>query len=157
MEYVIWCDESIKNGKHFSDFHGGILVRSIHLREVNDRLRGVLHQLHYHHEAKWQSVTAYTPEVYQALVIELFTLIREDKAKVRIMFRQSAHMAQNLTPAQRDRSFHLLYYQFIKHCFGWPHANTSMQTVHLRLYFDRLPDKAIKNEEFMNHIYALQR
>lgn len=157
MEYIIWCDESVKNGKHYSDFYGGILVRSVHLREVNDRLRGVLDGLKYPHEAKWQNITAHTLEVYEAFVITLFKLMHEDKVKVRIMFRQSAHLAQNLTTKQRERSFHLLYYQFIKHSFGWPHANATGEAIHLRLYFDKLPDKAVHNEAFMNHIFALQR
>lgn len=157
MEYVIWCDESVQKGVHYSDFYGGMLVRSVHLREVNDRLRGALAGMGYHHEAKWQKVNDHTLEVYQRFVREVFALLREDKAKLRIMFRQSAHVAQNLSDLHRDRSFHLLYYQFIKHSFGWAHASTGIAPVHLRFYFDKLPDKAEKNELFKNYVYGLQR
>lgn len=27
-EYSIWCDESIKKGKYFSNFYGGVLIES---------------------------------------------------------------------------------------------------------------------------------
>lgn len=157
MEYVLWCDESVQKGVHYSDFYGGMLVRSVHLREVNDRLRGALGGMHYHHEAKWQKVNEHTLAVYQRFVRVLFELIREDKAKVRIMFRQSAQVAQNLTDLHRDRSFHLLYYQFIKHSFGWSTSNPGTEPVHLRIYFDKLPDKAEKNELFKNYVFGLQR
>lgn len=157
MEYVIWCDESVQKGVHYSDFYGGMLVRSTDLREVNDRLRGVLDALKYAHEAKWQKVNEHTLEVYVRFVQEVFALIREGKLKMRIMFRQSAHVAQNLTDLHKDRSFHLLYYQFIKHSFGWVHANAGPDPIALRIYFDKLPDKSEKNELFKNYVFGLQR
>lgn len=27
-EYTIWCDESIKKGKYYSNFYGGLLIQS---------------------------------------------------------------------------------------------------------------------------------
>jgi Protein of unknown function (DUF3800) len=157
MEYVLWCDESVSKGEHYSDFYGGMLVEAHALREVNDRLRGVLNDMKYHHEAKWQKVNEHTLLVYQAFVLEIFALLREGKAKMRIMFRQSAHVAQNLTDLHRDRSFHLLYYQFIKHGFAWERADHDHHQAHLRIYFDTLPDKKEKNELFKNYVFGLQR
>ncbi|MBS1945556.1 MAG: DUF3800 domain-containing protein [Bacteroidetes bacterium] len=156
-EYVIWCDESVQKGEFYSDFYGGMIVASGSLREVNERLCSVLTELGYGHEAKWQKVNQHTLPVYERFVQEVFALLREGKARMRIMFRQSAHVAQNLTPLQRDRSFHLLYYQFLKHSFGWPDATPEAHGAHVRIYFDKLPDKAEKNEMFKNHVYALQR
>ena len=39
MEYQIFCDESVKRGKYFSNFYGGVLVNSRDLRRVEARLR----------------------------------------------------------------------------------------------------------------------
>ena len=71
------------------------------------------------------------------------------------MFRQSAIVPSNLTKEQYESGFHLLYYQFIKHAFGLRYSNND-NDVYLRLYFDKLPDTKLKNELFLNHIYALQ-
>lgn len=37
-EYFIWCDESVKKGKFFSNFYGGVLIQSKHLQEVTKNL-----------------------------------------------------------------------------------------------------------------------
>ena len=74
-----------------------------------------------------------------------FSFIRADRLKIRIMFRQSAMVASNLTKEQQDSGFHLLYYQFIKHAFGLKYIESD-EEVYLRLYFDKLPDKKLKNE-----------
>ena len=34
MEYIIYSDESISRGEYFSDFFGGVLVRSRDIYEV---------------------------------------------------------------------------------------------------------------------------
>lgn len=38
MQYIIYCDESEKNGKYFGNFYGGALVRSIDFHEVKNQL-----------------------------------------------------------------------------------------------------------------------
>jgi hypothetical protein len=155
-EYVIWCDESIKKGQFYSDFYGGILVRSNHLKEVNDTFFTLKQKLNYPNEVKWQKITSNYLDVYLSFVDALFDLIAADKVKIRIMFRQSAIEPKNLTALQKENSFHLLYYQFIKHAFGLRYSNPSGEEIYLRTYFDKIPDTVEKNELFKNHIYALQ-
>lgn len=155
-EYVIWCDESIKKGQFYSDFYGGILVRSNHLKEVNDTFFTLKQKLNYPNEVKWQKITSNYLDVYLSFVDALFDLIAADKVKIRIMFRQSAIEPKNLTALQKEHSFHLLYYQFIKHAFGLRYSNPSGEEIYLRTYFDKIPDTEEKNELFKNHIYALQ-
>ena len=38
MEYIIYCDESVTDGKYDSDFFGGVLVRSGDFDEIKDTL-----------------------------------------------------------------------------------------------------------------------
>ena len=45
-EIFIWCDESDRKGKFFSDFYGGVLVESIHLKEVYEILNRSCKMLH---------------------------------------------------------------------------------------------------------------
>lgn len=155
-EYVIWCDESIKKGQYYSDFYGGILVRSSHLTEVSDTFFLLKQLNNYPNEIKWQKITSNYLDVYLAFVDGLFDLIAQDKVKIRIMFRQSAIEPKNLTSLQKEHAFHLLYYQFIKHAFGLRYSNPNGEPVYLRTYFDKIPDTNEKNELFKNHIYALQ-
>ena len=154
MEYIIYSDESISNGKYFSDFYGGALVRSIDLIPIVNALNAKKEELNLFQEIKWTKVTSNYLEKYKEIVTTFFQFVAEDKVKLRIMFRQNAQVATNVSKEQRDNSFHLLYYQFIKHAFGLVFSGNEER--YLRLYFDKLPDSAIKNELFLNYIYGLQ-
>lgn len=156
MEFTIWCDESVSKGKYYSDFYGGILVQSKNYNEVQDRLNTAKFELGITTELKWSKITTHYVGAYKMIVDEIFDLLEEDKAKIRIMFRQSAIQATNIPDHLKDSGFHLLYYQFIKHAFGIRYCNESDQDIYLRTYFDKLPDSKEKNELFKNHIYALQ-
>lgn len=37
-EYIIFCDESERDGKYYSNFYGGLVVGSSHYESVTDRL-----------------------------------------------------------------------------------------------------------------------
>ena len=56
MQYIIYCDESEKNGKFFGNFYGGALVRSIHFHEVKDALAAKKVELGFSGEVKWQKL-----------------------------------------------------------------------------------------------------
>ena len=86
----------------------------------------------------------------------VFNELKEKRVKIRIMFRQSAYQTTNLSSYNKDRRYHLLYYQFIKHAFGLKFSNESEKTIYIRTYFDKLPEKEKDNELFKNHIYGLQ-
>ena len=136
MEYIIWCDESVSKGKHYSDFYGGVLVQSIHLDEVKERLSQKKSELEMNQELKWSKMTSMYLEVYQGMMDEFFALIKEGKMKVRIMFRQTAHQA--IVPQDnREKRFHLLYYQFIKHGFGFGFSNETDREIYLKPFFDK--------------------
>lgn len=156
-ELHIWCDESVQKGRYYSDFYGGILVESKHLKQVNERLWAVLQKHDYRHEAKWQHVTPSVLPLYIDFMDALFDLVAEGLVKVRIMFRQSAKQAINLSAMHIEQAYHRLYYQFIKHSFGLALCNEgSVEPVFIRFYFDHLPDKDEKNAIFKSYVHALQ-
>lgn len=61
MEYVIYTDESDREGSYFSNFYGGVLVRSTHLADVIQRLEDCKAAENLFGEIKWQKVTGNYP------------------------------------------------------------------------------------------------
>ena len=78
MQYIIYCDESEKNGKFFGNFYGGALVRSIHFHEVKDALAAKKVELGFSGEVKWQKVTANYLEKYMELMKCFFDFVKQD-------------------------------------------------------------------------------
>ncbi|CAB3839254.1 DUF3800 domain-containing protein [Achromobacter mucicolens] len=156
-ELVLYCDESDISGRHFSNFYGGALVESCHLEEVISTLNSRKAELNLGAEVKWQKISEAYADKYMALLETVFQLVREQKLKLRVMFTQNYFGAKNLTREQRERSFFVLYYQFVKHAFGLQHSANGAGATHLRIYFDKLPDKAEKCEEFKDFVVRLNR
>lgn len=157
MEYILWCDESTRTGKHYSDFYGGILVKSIDKIQVNTNLNEAKLECGFaKSEIKWSKVTSHYLENYMGFVSAVFNELKSKRIKIRIMFRQSAYQTTNLSSYNKDRRYHLLYYQFIKHAFGLKFSNETGNPIYIRTYFDKLPEKEKDNELFKNHIYGLQ-
>jgi hypothetical protein len=122
LEYVIYTDESEKKGKFYSNFYGGVLVRSPNLQAVIARLQECKARLNLHREAKWQRVTENYLEKYAALMDGFFDEVAAGRVKVRVMFTQNQFIPTGLSPEQRRAEYHVLYYQFIKHAFGLRYA-----------------------------------
>jgi len=156
MEYVIYCDESVSKGRYFSDFYGGVLVRSRDFDSIKEALELKKKELNLLGEIKWNKITGNYLEKYIDIIRLFFSFIKEDRVKVRIMFRQNAEVPQNLTKEQKDRGYELLYYQFVKHAFGLKYHYPVDGDTYLRLYFDRLPVSNEQKEDFKTHIYGLQ-
>jgi hypothetical protein len=157
VEYTIWCDESDKKGKRFSNFYGGAIVSSVHMEEVLTRLEFTKTELNLFGEAKWQKVSTAYLDKYKKLIDEFFALMNEGKIKTRIMFTDNNIIPVGLTREQINKEFFLLYYQFIKHAFGFMRAPYHDPRATLHLNFDKLPDKTEKVIEFKKFIYGLNR
>jgi hypothetical protein len=52
-EFIIYCDESDKEGKYFANFYGGALVRSVDWDNLAAELRAVKERLNLKNELKW--------------------------------------------------------------------------------------------------------
>ncbi|MED0701991.1 DUF3800 domain-containing protein [Aeribacillus composti] len=156
MQYIIYCDESEKNGKYYGNFYGGALVKSTDFHLVKDTLEKRKEELGFKGEVKWQKVTDQYLEKYIELIDTFFDFIEINKVKVRIMFTHNMYLPNELSKEQRDNEYFLLYYQFFKHAFGLKYSNPSTNPISLYIFFDQLPDTKEKNQKFIDYIYNLQ-
>lgn len=156
MEYILYVDESDKEGPLYGNFYGGILVRSTHLKQITAILEDKKISLGMTSEIKWQRVTKQYLDKYIELMDALFDLLEKDLVKLRIMFTHNYTEPLGLTVEQRKKEFLLLYYQFLKHAFGLPYSNETDNPVNLRIYFDELPVNASDAGEFKEYIHNLQ-
>lgn len=58
--YHIWFDESDKEGEFYSNFYGGILIKSEHVEKVLYMMRTFVSENGINEEIKWQKVNAFT-------------------------------------------------------------------------------------------------
>ncbi len=154
MEYYIWCDESLKKGKKYSNFYGGALVQSSDIDEVIHSLERKKRELNLFGEVKWTKVSENYEKKYIELISLFFYFIKNSKIKVRVMFTDNALVPQELTKEQKENEYFLLYYQFVKHAFGFTAISHQSKTK-LRIFFDKIPDKKIKADIFKEYIYSL--
>ncbi len=156
MYYYVWFDESDKEGEYYSNFYGGILIRSTDYDKVLLMMKCIVEELGLsNEEIKWQKVNAYTFDKYIKLVDFTFDLLENDLAKIRIFFRNNQFVAIGLTHEQRRKSFSLLYYQFIKHSFGFQYSNDTGKKINLKLFIDDIPMKGEDKADFENYLYKL--
>lgn len=155
MDYILYFDESEDKGKFFSNFYGGALLPLKDLEYINQILNNKKEELGFNGEIKWSKVSPNYLDKYIEITDIFFLLIKENKIKIRIMFRQNCNEAINLTKEHKDNGFFLLYYQFCKHAFGLQYCNPTKEPTYLRMYFDKLPDTNEKNQKFKEYIYSL--
>lgn len=153
-EYILFCDESDRHGKYYSNFYGGVMVGASQYQRITTRLNAIKDTLHLHGEVKWEKVTEVYLEKYQQLIQVFFEEVASGNLRVRIMFRQNAHIPQNLNRSQVELEYFMLYYQFIKHAFGLEYA---LDPIRLRLYFDTFPDTKERSEQFKGFLLGLTK
>jgi hypothetical protein len=154
-EYIIFCDESASEGKYYSNFYGGLIIGASQYERVTKRLETRKQKLNLYGEVKWSKVTERYLEKYESLIQAFFKEIHSGRLKVRIMFRQNAHKASNLSAEDHEFAYFKLYYQFIKHAFGLQYLKPADDGVRLRLYFDQFPDTREKSEQFKGFLLGL--
>lgn len=155
QEYIIYCDESEERGKHYSNFYGGVLIRSEHIDEVRATLAAKKAELRLNGEVKWNKATLNYESKYIELINCFFDMIAADKIKMRVMFTHNTVQARNLTRQNLVEKYFILYYEFIKHAFGLRHSPPIHGGVDIRIYPDRLPDTAEQVERFKSFLVAL--
>lgn len=155
-EYIIFCDESDVAGKYYSNFYGGVLVGSSQYDRVTKRLNAEKQKLNLFGEVKWSKVTANYVAKYESLIRTFFHEVRAKHLRVRIMFRQNAHVAIGLTQDQIKGAYFRLYYQFIKHAFGLAYRPHTGHSAALKIYFDEFPDTREAATQFKGFILGLK-
>ena len=157
-ELVIYTDESDKEGEYFSNFYGGVLVRSQDLSAVIAQLERCKRQQNLFQEIKWQKVTENYLAKYVAMVDAFFDVVAAGAAKVRIMFTNNQYVPQGLTSEQRQTEYHRLYYQFVKHAFGLQHSSAELTPpIRVRLNLDQMPTNSEATAQFKSYVAGLNR
>jgi hypothetical protein len=151
-EYILFCDESDRHGKYYSNFYGGVMVGASQYERVTRRLDTLKLDLNLYGEIKWKKVTKNYLEKYITLMSAFFDELNHGNLRIRIMYRQNAHQATGLHPKQVELEYFMLYYQFIKHAYGLRHAP---EPIKLRLYFDTFPDTREKAKQFKGYLLGL--
>jgi hypothetical protein len=154
-EYWILCDESVQDGALFSNFFGGIILPQPNHANLENQLRVAKAEIGFLKELKWQRVTEHWLEGYQRMMTAFFDILREDQARMRVMFRDNRHPTEHLSPEQRKSSYFRLYYQFIKHAFGLKFSPKRKEGTRLRLFFDQFPDTREQVAQFKGFLAAL--
>lgn len=154
-EYVLYCDESVDTGKYYSNFYGGALIAASQLESVKKRLHELKQREHLFGEVKWQKVTAPYLDKYKSLMNSFFDQVESGAVRIRIMFRQNAKKPIGLSPIQVEEAYYRLYYQFIKHAFGFANMPRHANDVSLRVYLDQFPDTGEQVARFRGFILGL--
>lgn len=153
--YYIWFDESDKEGAYYSNFYGGILVDSKNYENVVAMSKSYVEELGITEEIKWQKVNEHFYEKYVKLVDFIFDLLENGLIKIRIFFRNNQYVAPTLSREQKRKTYSLLYYQFIKHAFGFRYSNKMGKPEYLKIMLDDIPLKGEDKKEFKSFIFRL--
>lgn len=153
--YYIWFDESDKEGEFYSNFYGGVLIKSEDLENVLQMMNSLILELGIEEEIKWQKVNAFMYDKYERVVDFIFDLLKNDKMKIRIFFRNNQYAPIGLTSEHKRHKFQLLYYQFIKHAFGLEYSNDTGRDLYIKLLIDDIPLKGEDKGVFKDFLYRL--
>lgn len=154
--FYIFCDESLKKGKYYSNFYGGLLIDKKDFEKANNVLLSKLQDLNIENsELKWSIVNTFGLDYYIQMMDVFFEFVKANIIKIRIMFTDNRFLAEKVSKEYRNKEYHLLYYQFLKHAFGFKHLYSDVP-IDLEFFFDELPDNREKNEEFKKFVYGIQ-
>jgi len=154
-EYLIFCDESDRKGKFFSNFYGGVRIGASKLIGVNQRLQTARIKQGLSGEIKWSKTDQNCVERYEQMMRVFFNEISEGNLVVRVMFTKNSNVPQGLTSEQYANEYYLLYYQFLKHGFGLRYMPAHSKPPRLRLYLDEFGDTEEQISKFKGHLSSI--
>ncbi|MCJ9749478.1 DUF3800 domain-containing protein [Neorhizobium sp. BETTINA12A] len=155
--YTIFCDESAKKGRYFSNFYGGALLKSEDRQAIEAHLRAKQAELNISGEMKWTKITKNYQEKYIEYIRLYFDFVRTGRIKLRIMFTHNYRRAKNLTDDHHENQYFILYYQMLKHAFGLQYSNPNfIDRIYVSTLLDEIPDTKEKLEKFRNFIAGIE-
>ena len=156
--YVLYCDESAKHGKYYSDFYAGALVSAPDQESIEAALCAKKEELNLFAELKWTKITENYLDKYIEFMKFYFSFVASGRLKIRVMFTQNMHRPRGLTQDHADNRYFLLYYQLIKHGFGFAHCNPNgLDKVFVSVFLDDMPDTREKVDKFRNYVSAISQ
>ncbi len=153
-EYILFADESVRHGKYFSHFYGGLIIGASCFDAVSLRLDNLKDHLGFHGEVKWSKVTDQYLDKYSAFIHGLFDEMEAGHLKIRIMFSSNADIPPQHV-LEEGEGYFKLYYQFIKHAFGLKYISPHPAGTKLRIFFDEFPSTGEQTAQFKGFIHAL--
>ena len=151
LEYILYCDESSDDGELYGDFFGGCILPAGKLQRISDALEAKKRELHLFGEIKWTKVTEPYVEKYCEVIHSFFDFVRSGDVRVRIMFRKKANQYRRRGVPGKDKYFKL-YYQFIKHAFGFSTPASVTGEYYLHVLLDELPDHTQLADAFKEYL-----
>lgn len=155
MEYILYCDESSSKGELFSDFFGGCIVSASVQPEIEKALNDKKAELNINAEVKWTKITENYVEKYCQLIHLFFDFVRAGKIRIRIMFRKTEDQYEKGNSPTKDQRYFKLYYQFLKHSFGFTTDKEITGEYYVHFYLDELPDHSVRANEFKDYLCEL--
>lgn len=155
MEYIVYCDESASYGDKYSDFFGGCIVSASKLPEISQALINKKNELNLHGEVKWTKVTDPYKEKYCELIRLFFQYVQNGDIRIRIMFRKTENQYSPKNRPVKDERYFKLYYEFIKHAFGFSTDKEVTGEYHVHFLLDELPDHSASADSFKEYLCRL--
>jgi hypothetical protein len=156
--YILYCDESAKHGRYYSDFYGGALVAAADQQSIEAALVAKKEELNLYKEIKWTKITEAYQQKYIEFIQTYFQYVASGRIKIRIMFSQNYHKPKNLNEEHLENRYFLLYYQLIKHAFGFRYCNPNeLDRVFVSILFDDLPDSKAKCDKFKSYVASISQ
>ena len=160
--YIIYCDESVKDGRYYSNFYGGVLIEEKHREFIEEKLQQVKDKQNiFNGELKWTKITENYEEKYKAFIETYFNLMKKGYIKTRIMFSNNSTppnlsydplLSRSQIEAER---YFKLYYQFLKHGFGLIYHPDNEEVI-VSLLLDRVPHEQKAFARFKSFIHDLE-
>lgn len=155
LRYIVYCDESSSQGDLYVDFFGGCIIDASKIHLVEDTLNDLKQSLNLKSEIKWTNVSEPYLEKYKQVIHAFFDYVRAGVIKVRIMFRKrSSIYPHGRMPVKEERYFKL-YYQFIKHSFGFRTPSSVTGDYHVAFLLDELPDHSAQADAFKRFLHTM--
>jgi hypothetical protein len=150
-KYTIYCDESEKDGKYYSDFYGGVLVKTTDVSNIEEDFSKFKCDNKFFREFSFKKIGCQDEKIYCLFIDKVFDLVDSDKIKIRLMFRQNIYNPPAIVESDNSR-YCKLYYQFLKHSFALEHSEFTNKKLNVSVFLDTMPEKDTNKIEFKNWV-----
>ncbi|HCK0217268.1 TPA: DUF3800 domain-containing protein [Klebsiella oxytoca] len=126
MKYVIYADEAWTQSQPLYRYHcffGGMLSSTEEFNLFEAEVVQLKKDHNYKKEIKWSNISRQHIEFYENLLVLIERFIcTSENTKYRQMFMDRSYRYIGESASELDSQFKI-YYQFLKHCFGFGYIN----------------------------------